>query len=421
MSHSTNSRDAPPVGGLATGWLGLPRTFWFLWAGILVNRVGGAVFPFLAVYLTKERGLPVPLAGLVVGLFAAGGMLAGPLGGWLADRVGRRPILLVASTSAALVMLALGLAREPWQLVLIAPALGFFTDLSRPAFQAAIADIVPVLDRRRAYGLVYWAINLGFSGAAVLAGLMAEWSFTLLFVVDAVTTLAFGAIIFAGVPETRPADGVKHDGSGAAASLLAPLRDRTFVTFTTVQLLVMLTFQQGLVALPLDMRAHGLETSEIGRLLALNGIVIITLQPLFLRLSRRSPAVHVLAWGAALTGAGFGATALAGGVPLYAATIAVWTLGEIAFSVVTPVLLADLAPTSRRGVYQGTYQLAWGLAGTAAPLAGTALLGTFGSSALWGACLGAGGLAVMLHLTVTSAALGNRRRTADGSLASSSR
>ena len=52
---------------------GLPREFWLLWAGMFVNRLGGAVFPFLALYLTRERGLDAGIAGLVVGLYAAGG------------------------------------------------------------------------------------------------------------------------------------------------------------------------------------------------------------------------------------------------------------------------------------------------------------------------------------------------------------
>jgi hypothetical protein len=38
---------------------GLPRTYWLLWVGTLINRLGGFVIPFLTLYLTQERGLPV--------------------------------------------------------------------------------------------------------------------------------------------------------------------------------------------------------------------------------------------------------------------------------------------------------------------------------------------------------------------------
>ena len=187
------------------GLLGLPRVFWLLWVGMLVNRAGGAVFPFLSIYLTRQRGLDAATAGLILGIYAGAGMVAGPVGGVLADRVGRRATLLAGTSLAAASMLGLGVARSLPALVVLAAFLGFFTDLCRPPLHAAVADVVPVGERARAYGLLYWAINLGFSTAAVLAGLVASRSFTWLFVIDAVTTLFFGGLLFLGVPEYRPA------------------------------------------------------------------------------------------------------------------------------------------------------------------------------------------------------------------------
>ena len=77
------------------GWLratagGLPRTFWYLWSGILLNRLGGFVVLFLSLYLTAQRGLSLALAGAVVGTYGVGGMVGTLLGGVLADRWGRR-------------------------------------------------------------------------------------------------------------------------------------------------------------------------------------------------------------------------------------------------------------------------------------------------------------------------------------------
>jgi ABC-type dipeptide/oligopeptide/nickel transport system permease subunit len=75
---------------------GLPRTYWILWTGALINRLGGFVMPLLALYLTGERGLSVEQAGLVVSLYGAGALLSGPVGGALADRWGRRSTLVLA-------------------------------------------------------------------------------------------------------------------------------------------------------------------------------------------------------------------------------------------------------------------------------------------------------------------------------------
>src|SRR5437879_3851808 len=74
---------------------GIPRTFWFLFVGSLVNRAGAFVVPFLAMYLRGDRGLSVGEVGLVVSMLGLGSAIASPLGGYLADRVGRRATMLV--------------------------------------------------------------------------------------------------------------------------------------------------------------------------------------------------------------------------------------------------------------------------------------------------------------------------------------
>jgi MFS family permease len=376
---------------------GLPRTFWYLWTGALVNRLGGFVFAFLALYLTKERGYSVEAAGLVVTLYGAGSVCAGPVGGLLADHVGRRATLLLSTGLASVAMLQLGFARTPTHIALSTLILGFVTDLYRPAVQATIADVVPPADRPRAYGYLYWAVNLGFAGAAVIAGLVASRSFTALFVADAATTLAFGAIVFLRVPETHPEPGARRrTGEG----LRAPLRDRAFLAFIFAQLLVALIFQQGFVALPVDMRAHGVSPRGFGLLISLNGILIVLLQPPFLRFVGLWPRERVLAVGALLVGTGFGLTALAGGPLLYAGSIAIWTAGEIFFSSVAPAVVADRAPPHLRGSYQGMYQLSWSLSTLAAPTLGALVLGRLGSAALWGGCFGVGIVAALAHLAL---------------------
>src|SRR5262245_42527779 len=125
------------------GPFGLPRTYWVLWSGMLLNRLGGMVFFFLSIYLTRERGLTPELAGLVISVNAAGGLFAGPVAGAFADRFGRRLALLVGTAGSGALMLALGASRSLGAIVAIAPALGFFSEACRPPLQAAVADVVP--------------------------------------------------------------------------------------------------------------------------------------------------------------------------------------------------------------------------------------------------------------------------------------
>jgi MFS family permease len=407
-----NSRDGSRAARV--GLLGLPATYWVLWSGMLLNRLGGTIFMLLGIYLTRERGLSAPFAGLIIGLDAAGGLVAGPIGGALADRLGRRATLLMGTAGSALLMLAFGQARTTALIMTLAPLLGFFTDLCRPPIQAAVADLVPPRDRTRAYGLLYWAMNLGFAVAASLGGVLAAHHFGLLFALDALTTLGFGLVVLVGVPETRPPpapEGIARlqRRSLPLRELAVPFRDAAFVRFTLIQLLVLLAFAQVIVALPLDMQAHGLAPAHIGWLLGLNGVFIVVAQPLALRLLRRFGHLAWLASGAVLLGVGLGAVGLAGGSPAgYVVAIALWTAGEIGISTAAPALVADLAPIDRRGAYQGTYQLAWGLANTISPALGSLVLARAGGGALWAGCLGVGLAAAGLHLRFTRPRAANR-------------
>jgi MFS family permease len=388
------------------GPLGLPRTFWVLWLGMLINRLGGGVFPFLSLYLATVRHTAPAAIGLVVGLYATGGLVSGPIGGLLADRWGRRASILAGTALAASAMVALGITRAPGAIAPLAFILGFFTELSRPALQAAVADVVAPDDRRRAYGLLYWAINLGFSGAALGAGFLATWSFPLLFAIDAATTLAYGALVLALVPETRPVRSPTTAPLGRVHELTLPLRDRQFVVFAMIQVLVLLVFQQLLVAFPLDMHQHGLSSRTIGFILAINGLVIVFLQPLVMRFTARAEHRHLLAAGGALVGLGYGFAALAGGAPIFVLASVVLSLGEIGFSIATPALIAHLAPADHRGGYMGANQLIWGLAGVMAPTLGSVVLARFGSATLWIGCAAVALTAAGLHALFTGRGTG---------------
>src|SRR5215468_9577354 len=173
----------------------LPRPFWYLVAGTFVNRIGFVVEPFLALYLSGPRRLTPATVGVVLACFGAGSFVSQIVGGYLADRVGRRATLVIgmAGTAASFVILA-----SVRNLVLIAAAAalsGLLIDVYRPALSAAVADLVPAHARARAYALIYWAVNLGVAVAGILGGLLADRSYWLLFLADAATCLGFAAVI----------------------------------------------------------------------------------------------------------------------------------------------------------------------------------------------------------------------------------
>lgn len=383
---------------------GLPRTFWLLWVGTLVNRLGGFVVPFLTLYLTSQRGVPVSRAAMMVSLFGAGSFAAALVGGELADRVGRRPVLLISFLLAPVNMLALGLARE---LIWIAPLTlmqGFLTDLYRPAINAVVADVVPPEGRPRAYGYIYWAINLGFAFAPAIAGLMARWSYFLLFAGDAVTTFIFGLIVLAGVRETRPAIAPAAANGGLRDRLGRLGREPLLLIFSALVLGFGSIYMQGNVTLPVDMQAHGLGPSAYGLAISLNGVLIVlTSIPASHWLARQS-RFGALAAAAVLLGAGFGLNAVASSLPVFAASVAIWTLGEIAGSAVAPAIVADLSPVDLRGLYQGVFSAAWGLSFFIGPSLGGWIYDRLGAQTLWSACFVLGCLIAVGYLAMAKPA-----------------
>jgi MFS family permease len=383
---------------------GLPRTFWTLWSGALVNKLGSFVFTYLAIYLTRARHFSVAAAGLIVSLWGLGGIACGPVGGILADRLGRRLTMLVSFLAGALAMVQLGLARSPLHIALSTLVLGFCNDLWRPAMAATVTDIVPPADRTRAFGYLYWAANLGFAGSSMIAGLVASLSFTWLFIVDAATTAIFGVIVYLRVPETHPE---RHSTTRTHVPILAPFSDGVLMSFIAAQLLMSIVFAQGNSTLPIDMTGHGVAPRTYGWLVAINGVLICLFQPATIKIVARFPRARMLAFGAFACGAGFGLCAVAHTPLPYAMTIVVWTFGELMFSPVTPTVLADLAPLHLRGSYQGAYQIVWGAAAFLAPALGSVMLDKFGSVAMWTGCFVLGCLSATLHFIIAPA---RRRR-----------
>ncbi len=379
---------------------GMPRSFWILWAGMFVNRTGAFVVPFLAVYLTQGRGYSAATAGAVVACYGAGAAVASPLGGYFADHVGRRVTMVGSLLLGGLGMMALGFARD---LAVIAPGcfvVGLLSEAYRPAMVAAVSDLVPADDRVRAFGILYWVINLGYSFGLLLGGLLATRSFLLLFLGDGLTSIVFAGLVWRLVPETRPAY-AKHartTSPGLVRGFLAPYRDLPFALFIALSVLVLLIFMQHVAALPIGMAEAGLSRSLMGLLLGLNGIVIVLLQPFMAPVVTRWNRSRTLALGAALVGLGFGINAIAREPLLWGVGVVVWTVGEICVLPIGNAVVADIAPTAMRGRYQGAYGLSFGLAAFGAPLLGTAVLQHYGAAALWFSCLAVGLLVAMGHL-----------------------
>jgi MFS family permease len=314
----------------------------------------------------------------VLSLLGLGSAIGQPVGGVLADRIGRRRTMVLGLLSSAATLLVLGAATGFVAVAAAAFAYGLCLDLFRPAVQAAVADLVGDADRPRAFALQFWAINLGFSVATPLGGYLASRGYWLLFVLDAAASAVFALLILRGVPESRPVD------SGAVGRLRDVLSDRLMLALVASVVAASVVYLQAFVTLPLVFGDDGLGPGSYGLAIGVNGVLIVLLQPLllgFLGARRRGPLLLV---ALSLQGVGFGMTAFADSMPAHVAAIAVWTLGEILQAGLLGALVAALAPEHLRGRYMGTFGFSFGAAAFLAPVLGTQVLDRAGEGALWG-------------------------------------
>jgi len=378
---------------------GLPRVFWYIWANTLINRAGSFVVIVMAIYLTQERGFSETFAGFVIGLWGVGGAIGVLIGGVLADRWGRRPTLLAAQYGAAAMMLVLAAVRGGAEIAAGVLLLGLVSEAARPALSALMIDVVPERDRLRAFSLNYWVINLGFAFAALTAGLVAGVDFSLIFILDAATAIAAATLVAIKVREPRRV----AVASPALVDTPAPglrrvFTDRVFMGFVGLNVLSGMIMMQHMSTLPMSMSRDGLPPYTFGTVIALNGVLIVAGQLFVPRLLRGRGTAPALALATAILGIGFGLTAFADTAWIYAATVLVWTVGEMLSSPSNATTNAELSPLPMRGRYQGVFSLSWSAAAFLAPIAGGAILQYAGEAALWFGCAGLGLFVAALHL-----------------------
>ncbi|GAA4593694.1 MFS family permease [Actinoplanes octamycinicus] len=373
---------------------GLPGVYWFLWAGLLINRVGGFAVLYLSLYLTAERGAGAALAGLVVGTYGIGGVIGTLAGGVLTDRWGRRSTLIWSHLACAAVLVGLAVSTPLPLIAGLCLLLGLTQAMPGPAFVAAITDAVPADHRLRAFNLQFWAFNLGTAGASLLAGALARWSYLGLFLLDAASTLITALIIAWKVPETLTRAGRSAPSTGGMRTVFA---DRIFLVFVGLTLLQALLTSQTNTIVPLAMHDDGLGPGGYGLVTALGGALIVVGQlfvPGFIDRRRKD---RVLALSMAVMAAGFAVLAVADSLPVYLVAAVIWTVGGMIAAPPNAAINSELAPALLRGRYQAVFFLSFPAASFVAPALGGAGLEFFGAGH-WVIVAAVGLLAAGLHL-----------------------
>jgi MFS family permease len=369
----------------------LPRPMWVLVFGTFLNRFGDFVYVFLVLYLT-QHGYTAPQAGLAIGSYGVGSLVAAALGGRLTDRYGRRNAIVVSMCGSAVSVLALSQTQDLFRIVLLAGAVGLTAELYRPASNALVADLMPENQRVTGFALYRLAINAGTAAGPAVAGFLVGHSYFLLFLGDAVTSLLFATFALVALPNHVSAEQVERAAPRASAGrahrahrvAATPYRPR-FLLLLTASALTSFVYAQSNTTLGLQVRVAGLSAMVYGGLLSLNGLLIIMIELPLTSYTRKMTPHLAITVGSALIAVGIGFTAFASSVGLLAFSVVLWTFGEMALSPVRAAYVANLAPAAARGRYLGTLGVARSVGQILASVLGTVLF-TWNTHAFWLLC-----------------------------------
>lgn len=377
---------------------GLPREVWLLFATNLINRAGMMILPFLVLYLTRELGFSPARAGLMLAVYGATAIVAGPISGRLTDRIGALPIMRASLVATGVVLLVFPLARSFAGVVAVTVVWAFCSELFRPASLAAITHVVLPHQRKAAFALNRLAINLGMSIGPALGGFLAAVSFRAMFVVDALTTLIAGTVLSLTV--WRPLTGVgapEWDRDARDFTRSSLFHDRTFLVFLIGVFLVGIVFFQHEAALPLYLvRYLGLSTAFYGMLFTVNTLLIVALEVPLNTATAHWPNTRALVVGSLLFAIGFGALGVIATPAGVVATVVVWTFGEMMLFPAMAAHLGEISPEHQRGSYMGAYSMAMSVSLTVGPWMGAQILDAAGPTIVWSTMLVLGILSAIL-------------------------
>jgi DHA1 family multidrug resistance protein-like MFS transporter len=161
------------------GQPGWTVTLYAVWAGQMLALIGfSSRVPFLPFYL-GDLGVPdvagqTLWSGAINAAGAAAMAITAPLWGLLADRYGRKPMLMRGLFGGAIVVALMGFATAPWQLVALRIAEGSLTGTVAAA-TALIATSAPRNRLGYALGMVQTAVFAGAAGGPLLGGFLYDW------------------------------------------------------------------------------------------------------------------------------------------------------------------------------------------------------------------------------------------------------
>jgi MFS family permease len=376
---------------------GLDRRVYLLAATRCVNTMGfSIVMPFMAMYLVEQRhakGATYGLVYLIAGLAAS---LSQGISGELADRLGRRRVMITALGLRAINMIALGVAVTRGASVnvlgLLIVSNGVLRALFEPAAAAAVTELAPPELRIAAFGLQRIGVNVGWALGPALGGAFAHASYGAMFFFAAPMTLLAGFAAAQVADRPRTACLPEAQSRLTPRALLRTLRDHPrFVSYLGLVLGGSILTNQLFSTLSVFSKTElGFSEGTIGLVYTVNGLLVVLLQiPATAVIDARGPRFALYA-GPIMYSVAYAALGFAHSFTQVTAAVAFLTVGEVVFSPALSDMAVYLGDPRRLGRAFGTFGLAQQLGVSIGPLVGGTVFDAYrhDQPVMWGVLSG---------------------------------
>jgi DHA1 family tetracycline resistance protein-like MFS transporter len=340
----------------------------------------GLVLPLLPLY-AKRYGASGLEVGLLFASFSAMQFVSAPFWGRTSDRIGRRPVFLVAlgGTAASYVLFALAdLTPAPLVTLLVSRTLaGLFAGSVTTAY-ATIADLTPPGERGRGMALIGAAFGVGFTLGPVIGGLgdawLGAWGPGALAAAFSLAALGYVALRFPE-PERRVTSGPRAPWRLGSWQRVARIPGAGVLLLLAFVAVAAFSVFESTLALLARQRIAGWDAQANGLLFAYVGLWLTVLQGVLVRrLMPRVGEVRFVRLGVLLLGLGLLAVGYAPSLGLLALAAPLPVAG---FSMLTPSiasLLSRRAAAEEQGEALGVNQSVQSLSRIVGPMAGNLLL-----------------------------------------------
>jgi len=366
------NREGCLINKLKLQYFAFPKSFRILAASTFIDRLGGAlIFPFLSLYVAQKFNVGMTEIGLIFGLWSISSPIGSMVAGALADKFGRKVIIIFGLVSSAVTGILMGLVTDLSAFYLLALVAGIFSDIGHPARQAMVADLLEGEQRAEGFGVLRVVANLAMVFGPAIGGVLAGVSYLLLFIIDACASSITALIVLWAIPETKPAD-VEGAKSESVLEIIGGYRevvkDKIFMAFIFAMVIVISVYTQMYSTLPVFLnRVHNVPAQGFGYMMSMNAAMVVLFQLWITKQIKIFSPMLMMVLASALYGIGFILYGFVNTYAMFFIGMAIITIGEMVHMPVAQSLAAFFAPANMRGRYMAVFGLGWAIPNSVAP------------------------------------------------------